>query len=123
MLILDSNTLANMGMGMQWLVSFLTVLISVVGGYIMIRERILKTELKIDATTNYIDRKNELIEKKIEELVGDINEFKQLNKDTTKSLIENTAAIRELKVVLDLLKEQLGLKAVRRMRKNTDNNV
>ncbi len=123
MLILDFNTLANMGIGMQWLVSFLTVLISVVGGYIMIRERILKTELKIDATTNYIDRKNELIEKKIEELVGDISEFKQLNKDTTKSLIENTAAIRELKVVLDLLKEQLGLKAVRRMRKNTDDNV
>ena len=98
------------------IISIVTAVISFVGGYIIIRERILKNELKIDSMSSYIDRKHEIINNKIKDLQEDIIEFKQLNKETSNSIIENTAAIRELKVVLDILKEQLGIKALRKIK-------
>jgi len=36
-------------------------------------------------------------------------DFKELNKETQKSLAEHTAAIRELKLVLELLREQIQI--------------
>lgn len=115
-ILLDSTIFSSLGTDV--LISIGTALVSIVCGYIIIRERILKTEIKLEAMTNYIDRKNEVLDNKIRELQADILDFKQINKETSNSLIENTAAIRELKVVLDLLKEQLGVKAMRKL-KNT----
>ena len=105
MTFLDLNMFNNQNL--QGIISIGTIFISILGGYIIIRERILKTELKIVATTTYIDTKNELIDSKINELKKDIEEFKQLNKEMNNSLVQNTIAIRELRVVLDLLKQQL----------------
>jgi len=64
-----------------------------------------------------------LLENKIAELQKDILEFKQLNKETTNSLIENTAAIRELKAVLYILKEQLGVKGARKVRNMIEDEI
>jgi hypothetical protein len=119
-LLLDSNILSSLGTDV--LISLGTVIVSIVGGYIIIRERILKTEMKIEAMTNYIDRKNEVLDNKIRDLQADILDFKQINKESSNSLIENTAAIRELKVVLDLLKEQLGVKAIRKLKTTLSEN-
>ena len=80
--------------------------------------------------TDYIDRKNDLINKNIEnkndllkqtmvELKDDIQDFKQLNIKTSDTLNNNTIAIRELKAVLDLLKDQLGVKAINRLKKTS----
>ena len=92
------------------------------------RERILKTETEIGAITSYVDRKNDIIAKEIKELNKDFEEYKAtnkesldelkgINKDITKSINDNTVAIRELKAVLDLLKDQLGIKAMRTIKK------
>jgi hypothetical protein len=80
---------------------------TMIGGYVIVRERLLKNEIKIDNVYSYIDSRSELLESKIKDLASDIAEFKDLNKETTKSLSENTTAIRELKFVLNVLKDQL----------------
>lgn len=98
------------------LVSFITGIISLITGYILIRERILKTEMKLNTMTDYIDRKNEILENKIKELQQDIKEFKEINKEMNKNLNDNTLAIRELRVVLDLIKNQMGIKGMRMIR-------
>lgn len=100
-----------------------SIIVSIIGGYIIIRERILKTELKLTSMTDYIDRKNEIIENKIGELQADILEFKQLNKEMGKALAENTAAIHELRTVLDLLKEQLGVMGQKRIRGSSESDI
>lgn len=107
--LIDSNFFSSLGS--ELIISVAAALVSLIGGYIIIRERILKTELKIETMTEYIDRKNEVLDNKIKELQNDMYDFKQLNKETSNSLIENTAAIRELKAVLELLKEHLGIKS------------
>ena len=113
-MLLDANLFS--GFGNDVLISVCTAVISLISGYIIIRERVLKTEMKLEAMTAYVDKKNELLDNKIKELQGDIFDFKVLNKETSNSLIENTAAIRELKVVLDLLKEQLGVRAIKKLK-------
>lgn len=109
------------GISNDLLISIGTVIFSLISGYILIRERVLKIENKLESMNDYIDKKNEILDNKIKELQGDIFDFKILNKETSKSLIENTAAIRELKVVLDLLKEQLGVRAIKKLKAITDN--
>jgi hypothetical protein len=80
---------------------------TIITGYIVIRERILKSEIKLDNVYDYIDGRNELLNARIKELQDDILDFKEINKETSKSLAENTTAIRELKIVLTILQEQL----------------
>lgn len=84
-------------------------LATLITGYIVIRERILKSEIKLETVYDYIDQRNELLDTKIRELQLDILEFKEINKEASKSLAENTAAIRELKFVLTILQEQLSI--------------
>lgn len=84
-------------------------LATLITGYIVIRERILKSEIKLETVYDYIDQRNELLDTKIRELQLDILEFKEINKEASKSLAENTAAIRELKFVLTILQEQLSV--------------
>lgn len=114
-LLLDASIFSSFGNDI--LISLVTALVSLVGGYIIIRERILKTELKLIGMTDYIDRKNELVENKMFALQEDIQEFKELNKETNKALADNTLAIRELKTVLDMLKSQLGVQGKNRLNK------
>lgn len=80
---------------------------TIITGYIVIRERILKSEIKLENVYDYIDGRNELLDSKIKELQQDIYDFKEINREASKSLAENTAAIRELKFVLTILQEQL----------------
>jgi len=120
-ILLDTGIIQ--GLGNDILVSIGAAAASLIGGYILIRERILKNELKTNAMSEYIDGKYQLLENKIAELQKDILEFKQLNKETTNSLIENTAAIRELKAVLYILKEQLGVKGARKVRNMIEDEI
>lgn len=76
--------------------------------YVMIREKLIKNEVKNNQIVAYVDSKYQLLENKIGELQKDISDFKEINKETAKSLTENTAAIRELKLVLNMLREQLN---------------
>ncbi|MEO6304654.1 MAG: hypothetical protein ABIP51_15950, partial [Bacteroidia bacterium] len=64
-------------------------------------------EFKLESIYDYIDNRNKITENKILDLQADIQEFKDLNKETTRSLSDNTAAIKELKVVLHLVTEKL----------------
>ena len=139
MMFLDANILSAINSNI--LVAICSAVVSIITAYIMIRERVLKTEMKINAMTDYIDRKNDLInnnivntrdqmDKNIESknalvqqgvnsLREDISDFKELNIRTTETLNQNTIAIRELKAVLDLLKDQLGVKAINRLKKTS----
>lgn len=94
--------------------------VTVVTGYIVIRERILKTEIKIENIYNYIDGRNELFDAKVKDLQNDISDFKEINKEASKSLAENTAAIKELKFVLTVLQEQLSSSKNKKPSKDTD---
>lgn len=76
-------------------------------GYIITREKLLKNELKIDSVYELINNKDELFDNKIRELQQDITEFKEINRETSRSLTDNTSAIKELKAVLYILREQL----------------
>lgn len=105
--ILFLSILSNVGDDL--LVSILTGVLSIATSFVLMRERVLKLEMKMDSMTEYVDRKNEVLDNKISELQDDIEEFKELNKETNKSLIENTAAIRELKMVLNLIREKIGV--------------
>ena len=138
-MFLDANILSAINSNI--LVAICSAVVSIITAYIMIRERVLKTEMKINAMTDYIDRKNDLInnnivntrdqmDKNIESknalvqqgvnsLREDISDFKELNIRTTETLNQNTIAIRELKAVLDLLKDQLGVKAINRLKKTS----
>ena len=122
MLLLDGNLLSSISTDV--LISMGTAIASVIAGYIVMRERILKTEMKISTMTDYIDRKNELLENKINDHQKDVVELKEnlkeTSKETSKALAENTLAIRELKTVLDMIKGQLGVKGQRRVSKFDD---
>lgn len=87
-------------------------LATIITGYIVIRERILKSEIKLENVYDYIDQRNQLLDSKIKELQSDILDFKEINKEASKSLAENTAAIRELKFVLTILQEQLSVQII-----------
>lgn len=92
--------------------TIIAALISGAGGiitaYVFIREKLLKNETKNDQIVTYVDGKLQLFDNKILELQRDISDFKEINKETARSLTENTAAIRELKLVLNMLREQLN---------------
>jgi cell division protein FtsB len=91
----------------DFLVALLSSATTLVTGYMLLRERLLKTEYKLETVYDYIDNRNTIIENKIKDLQQDIQDFKDLNKDTSKSLAENTAAINELKIVLSIVTEKL----------------
>lgn len=93
--------------GTDLIIGIGSALSTLVGGYMVIRERILKSEIKLENIYDYIDQRNELIDARIKNIEEDMHEFKEINKETTKSLTENTQAIRELKFVLTVLREQL----------------
>lgn len=89
------------------IIAILSSITTLITGYILLRERLLKTEYKFETVYDYIDNRNSLIENKIKSLQDDIHDFKEMNKETTKSLAENTAAINELRVVLSIVTEKL----------------
>lgn len=91
-----------------------TIGISMVTSYVFIREKLLKNELKNEQLKEYIDGNLRLVDSKIIDIQKDLIEFKELNRDTARSLQETTGAIRELKVVLEILKDDLDdIKAIR----------
>ena len=98
------------------IISVITGFLSLVTAYILIRERILKTELEIKNIYNNNKRDNKIIDNKIKDLINDITDIKDIDKINMGSLQENASAIRELKVILNLLKEQLGIKAIRKLK-------
>lgn len=91
------------------IISLLSSAATLVGSYFILRERVVKLEIKNQHTIEYIDNQISLLRGEIENIKDDISDFKELNKETTKSLIENTTAIRELKLVLELLREQIKI--------------
>jgi cell division protein FtsB len=91
----------------DFIIALISSATTVITGYIILRERLLKTEVKLENVYDYIDNRNQVIENKIKELKDDISEFKDINKETAKSLAENTAAIKELKIVLNIVTEKL----------------
>jgi len=94
-------------LGVELIVSAIATIGTVITSYIIIRERIVKNELKIENIYEYINSRDQIRENEIKELKEDISDFKEINRETTKSLSENTAAIRELKFVLDILRDRL----------------
>ena len=94
---------------------FGTIAVSIVTTYIVIRERILKNEMKNEQLKEYIDNNIKLIDNKIIQIQEDLIDFKELNRETSKSLQETASAIRELKAVLEILKDDLDeTRAIRR---------
>lgn len=85
----------------------ITYITTLVTGYIVLRERLVKTELKLENVYEYINNRNELLENKIKDLQGDLEEFKQINKEATKTLYENTVSVNELKIMLRIVSEKL----------------
>lgn len=83
------------------------VVISAVTSYIVMRERILKTELKYEQLKQYIDGQYRLIDSKIIEIQKDIIDFKDLNKELTKSLNDTAGAMEKLSGILEILKDDL----------------
>lgn len=90
------------------LIALLSSAATVITGYIILRERLLKTEMKLENIYDYIDNRNTIIENKLTGLQDDLIDFKDINKETAKSLAENTAAINELKIVLKMVTERLS---------------
>lgn len=90
------------------LIALLSSAATVITGYIILRERLLKTEMKLENIYDYVDNRNTIIENKIKDVQGDLVEFKDMHKETAKSLAENTAAINELKIVLKMVTERLS---------------
>jgi len=109
-------------MGEQIFLALISCGVCIFSGYIFVREKVLKNELKTEQVTQYIDTKVEVLENKIMEIQSDIIDFKEINKETSKSLTENTAAMRELKSVLNMLKEQLNHERSLRNRKYKEDN-
>lgn len=109
-------------LGDQVIIALVSCVICFVTGYIFVREKILKNELKTDQMTSYIDGHVKLLENKVLELQSDITDFKEINRDTARSLTENTVAIRELKSVMSMIKEQLNYSSNRNRRRLEDND-
>jgi len=95
--------------GPDLLIALGSIAFTIFGAYILMREKLLKNEIKTEQITQYIDNQITILENKIQDVEVDVMEFKDANKEITKSLSENTAAIRELKSVLNLLIKQLNL--------------
>ncbi len=96
---------------LEWInehLSLFSSFISLVGAYFILRERIVKMEIKNAHITEYIDSHISMLKNDLNNVKEDINDFKQLNKETAKSLIDNTAAIKELKLVLDMISRQIN---------------
>lgn len=98
MLLLFSNDM------LFFIITYVTSLIT---GYIVLRERLVKTEIRLDNVYDYINNRNELLETKIKALVEDLEEFRQISKEATKTLYENTVSVNELKIMLRIVSEKL----------------
>lgn len=88
------------------LMAIVTIAGGILASYILMKEKLVKNEVKSEQLLNYIDSKVELLTSELNKVKEDIVEFKEINKETSKSLIDNAAAIRELKVVLNIFKNQ-----------------
>jgi len=91
----------------ETLVALCTGIGALVTGYVLMKEKLVKNELKTENILSYIDSKVELLTMEMNKMKEDIVDFKEINKETSKSLTENTSAVRELKIVLNMLKIQL----------------
>lgn len=84
----------------EYVVAFISAIITFISGYIMIRERLLKTEMKLESVYDYINHRNIILENKIQELQNDLLENKEINKETRKLLSENATAINDLRLFI-----------------------
>jgi len=107
-------------LGDQIVIALVSCVICLVSAYFYTKEKILENKLKTEQITSYIDSNIRLLDAKIIEIQQQIIEFKEVNKETSRSLAENTAAIRELKTVLNMLKEQLNHERSLRNRRSHD---
>ncbi|MFT3908308.1 MAG: hypothetical protein QM737_02695 [Ferruginibacter sp.] len=89
------------------LIALVSSSVTVVTGYIVLRERLLKTEMKLENVYDYIDNRNTITDNKLKAIEDDLQDMKELHKDASKSLAENTVAINELRVVLKMVTEKL----------------
>ena len=96
-------------LGSDVVFSIISSLVTLAGSYLILRERVVKLEILNSHLTEYIDSQIKVLQSEISYVKEDIQDFKDLNKETQKSLAENTAAIRELKLVLELLREQIQI--------------
>ena len=94
-------------LGSDAIFSIISSLLTLAGSYFILRERVVKLEIRNAHLTEYIDNQAKVLQNELNNVKEDIQDFKELNKETQKSLVENTAAIRELKLVLELLREQI----------------
>lgn len=92
----------------DFIIALISSAATLITGYILLRERLLKTELKLESVYDYIDNRNQITENRIKSLQDDLIEFKVVSKETTKSLAENTAAINELKIFLSIVTDKLA---------------
>lgn len=89
------------------LVAIITGLGGLITAYVLMKEKLVKNELKTENVISYIDSKIEVLTTEMNQMKKDIVEFKEINKETSRSMIENTSAVRELKLVLSMLRIQL----------------
>lgn len=109
-------------LGDQIVIAIISAIVCLVTAYFYTKEKILKVESKTEQMTAYIDNNIRLIETKITNINTELNEFKEVNRETSRSLAENTGAIRELKTVLNMLKEQLNHERALRNRRVIDDS-
>lgn len=109
-------------LGDQIVIAIISAIVCLVTAYFYTKEKILKVESKTEQMTAYIDNNIRLIETKITNINTELNEFKEVNRETSRSLAENTGAIRELKTVLNMLKEQLNHERALRNRRAIDDS-
>lgn len=101
----EQHLLATIGndvlfFAISWVTSVLT-------GYILLRERLVKTEMKLENLYEYFNNRNELLDNKIKDLQNNLEETKAVNKEVTKKLNENTQSVNELKIILNVVNERL----------------
>lgn len=106
MYLLQSNGIVEW-LGSDVVFPIISSFVTLLGSYLILRERVVKLELKNSHLTEYINNEMKIVLAEVENIKEDIQDFKILNKETQKSLAENTSAIRELKLVLELLREQI----------------
>lgn len=99
----------------DFLLTIISSVTTLVTGYIILRERLVKTELKLNNLHDYINSRNELLETKMSGLREDLIEFKEINKDftirlneTTKTLNDSMGSIRELKILLKSVSNKIA---------------
>ena len=107
MFFLNASTGILSGIGSDLIIGIVSSIATLVAGYIIIRERILKNELRLENVYDYIDAKNNLIDNKVESIKNEVVSLKELSKEQGKTLNESVSTIKEVKAVLDIVKENL----------------